>query len=303
MAVVVTGASGFIGRAVVRFLAAAGERVVAVDRRPAPESPSGAALALQADLLDRDELVSVALDEADAVVHLAGCPGVRDAAPDVEWRRHRDNVLATAAVLDRVRRDTPVVVTSSSSVYGGSTGRPSRECDAVRPRGGYAASKVRVEELCQRHLAAGGVVSIARPFTVVGEHQRSDMALSRWLADAAAGRPLTVLGSLERTRDLTDVRDVAAALCALAAAGARGPVNVGSGRGHSLAQMVQAVSTVLGVAVETRVRRATAEEPPDTLADPSRLRALTGVVPVTDLVEVVRRQAVAAGALVGARTT
>ena len=292
MAVVVTGSAGFIGRSLVGELLSRGESVVAVDRREQPAQPG--LLALTADLLDEPgELLDAALAQADAVFHLAGCPGVRDCATDVEQRRHRDNVAATARVLAAVPRHVPVVVASSSSVYGGTHGRASRESHPLRPRGGYARSKVRAEALCAQRLAAGGVVAVARPFTVAGEGQRPDMAVARWLRDAAAGRPLQVFGSLQRSRDVTDVRDVVRVLLALARRRVRGPVNVGTGRSHTLAEIVAAIGEVTGAAVETVITAAPDVEPADTCADTRRLRELVGFVPRTDLTAVVARQAAA----------
>src|SRR5829696_644051 len=159
MAVVVTGAAGFLGRALVAGLVEDGLAVAAVDRRPPPEGPG--VCPLRADLLDRDPAVECALREADAVFHLAGRPGVRDTGPAAEAARLRDNVAATAAVLAAVPAGTPLVVTSSSSVYGDAAGRPSREDDPLRPLGGYARSKAAVERLC----AARGGVAVLRPFT------------------------------------------------------------------------------------------------------------------------------------------
>lgn len=292
MAVVVTGAAGFIGRAVTDLLLRRGERVVAVDRRPVPARPG--LVPLTADLLDGDDMVTAALVDADAVVHLAGCPGVRDARPDVAAHRHRDNVVATSHVLAAVPARTPVVAVSSSSVYGGATaGRRSAESDPLRPRGGYAESKAAMEAVCARRVAAGAQVVVARPFTVAGEGQRPDMALARWIAAARAGRPLTVLGSTDRMRDVTDVRQVARALVALAERGTPGPVNVGTGTGHRLGDLVAAVGTAVGREVAVRVRPAAAFEVPATLADPARLHRLVGFTPVTDLAALVARQAAA----------
>ncbi|MGH8868619.1 MAG: NAD-dependent epimerase/dehydratase family protein, partial [Actinomycetes bacterium] len=97
MTVVVTGAAGFLGGALVRALLEDGERVVAVDRHPLVPRPG--LTVLTADLVDRDPRVLDALAGAEAAYHLAGCPGVRDQRPGVDAYRHRDNVLATAAVL------------------------------------------------------------------------------------------------------------------------------------------------------------------------------------------------------------
>jgi len=295
MAVVVTGAAGFIGRAVVGRLVRDGVRVVAVDRRPVPVPAVGVrsgVRVLTADLLDRDGEVTDALRDADAVVHLAGCPGVRDGGTGVARRRARDNVEAAARVLDTVPDRVPLVVASSSSVYGGARGgRPSVEGDPLAPRGGYARSKVAVEALCAEHLAAGARVTVARPFTVAGEGQRPDMALSRWLAATRGGRPVHVFGSTQRRRDLTDVRQVATVLVALARLGEPGPVNIGTGASHSLAELLDAVSAALGVRPRVEVLPAADEEVVETLADTRRLRSLLGWVPSTDLGAVVRRQA------------
>ena len=289
MTAVVTGAAGFIGRNLVSALAAGGEHVIGIDREPQAAQPGVATVT--ADLLGADPAVVAALAEADAVFHLAGWPGVRDETAGIALRRYRDNVLATASVTAAVPLRTPLVVTSSSSVYGGTRrGRPSRERDRPRPRGGYAESKLLVERICESRIEAGGVATVVRPFTVAGEGQRSDMALARWIAAACAGRPLVVFGSPGRSRDVTDVCQVADALIALAAGGYRGPVNIGTGIGHSLAAMVAAIAEALDLDVETVVGEAEPAEVADTRADTRLLRRLIGWVPETDLRALVRRQ-------------
>ncbi len=290
MTVVVTGSAGFLGRAVVARLLTEGHQVLGIDRRPAPVQGPGHR-ELCADLLEADDRVTTALRGAEGVLHLAGCPGVRDNRPDIAWHRHRDNVLATAAVLAGVGRDVPLLVATSSSVYGGANeGRPCHEGDPLRPRGGYARSKALVEAMCQAHNTAGGCVVLARPFTVAGEGQRADMALAIWIDAARKGRPLRVLGSPDRTRDITDVRDAARAFVDLLEVGVPGVVNVGTGLGHSLAEMIAAVGTGLGVEVRIEIEPADHIEVRDTLADTTRLRDLIGWVPSTDLTEVITRQ-------------
>jgi nucleoside-diphosphate-sugar epimerase len=286
---VVTGAAGFLGRTLVSALSTADERVIGIDREPQAAQPG--VHMITADLLGGDPSVLAALADADAVFHLAGCPGVRDETPGIAVRRYRDNVLATAFVTAAVPRRTPLVVTSSSSVYGGSRhGRPSREGDRLRPQGGYAESKLLVERICDSRIEAGGMATVVRPFTVAGEGQRPDMALARWIAAARAGRALVVFGSRSRSRDVTDVRQVADALIALAARGHRGPVNIGTGTGHSLAAMVAAIGEALDLDVETIAGHAQQAEVADTRADTRLLRRLIGWAPQTDLLALVRRQ-------------
>lgn len=293
MAVVVTGAAGFIGRTTVEVLLGAGYDVIGIDRR-GPGVTAASYTHLTADLLSGEPAVAAALRAADAVIHLAGCPGVRDTGADITWRRHRDNVAATASVLDLVPAQTPLVVASSSSVYGGSVGgRPSAETDELRPKGGYATSKLHAETLCHERLLHGGIVAMARLFTVAGEGQRPDMALARWIEAARAGRPLQVYGSLDRTRDITDVRQAARALIALVERGICGPINVGTGVGHPLRELIDATAAAVGRPVFTSIVPAHPDEVSDTLADVRRLRAAIGFVPTTDLDELVRRQVAA----------
>jgi nucleoside-diphosphate-sugar epimerase len=193
-----------------------------------------------------------------------------------------------------VHSDVPLVVMSSSSVYGGTAGRPSAETDRLRPKGGYAVSKQLVERICHARLQAGGRVTIVRPFTVAGEGQRAGMALAQWISAARQGRPLRLLGSPARTRDVTDVRDAARALVELARLPFDGVVNLGTGVGRTLLELAQAVAAEFGVEVRTVLEPGHPAEVEHTLADTTRLVELIGWVPHTDLRRLVARQAAAA---------
>jgi nucleoside-diphosphate-sugar epimerase len=286
--IVVTGSSGFIGRQLVEHLRQRAHRVVGIDRLA-----QGGSEQLVADVSEPDADARAALAEADAVVHLAGCPGVRDRSPDVGYRRWRDNVVATEQVLAATPHRTPVVVASSSSVYGGSrAGRPSAEHDRLRPVGGYARSKHVVEQACAARRARGGHVTIVRPFTVVGPGQRADMALARWMAAAASGRPLDVYGSLERRRDFTDVRAVVRALALLTELDPT-VLNLGAGRSRSLGELVAAVRARFGDTGLVVTRRP-GGEPDETLADTTRSGDVLGFSLHTDLHGVIAAQATAA---------
>ena len=291
--VVVTGAAGFIGRHVVAGLRDVGHNVTGIDRRA--WLPSEGETLLVTDLLDPD--VVPILGRAEAVVHLAGCPGVRDVRSDVERRRWQDNVLAGEVVLRATPRTTPVVVASSSSVYGGAgtpeRPRPCHEDDPRSPRGGYARSKAVLEDRCRVRAEEGGEVAVLRPFTVAGEGQRPDMALARWIDAARTGGRVTVFGSLRRRRDVTDVRMVARAVIRALDVGLTGVCNVGTGATHTLDELLDAVAAVVGRRPSAEVVPAAQEEVPATLADTALCAAQLGFVPTTDLPALVARQAAA----------
>lgn len=303
MSIVVTGAAGFIGGHVVARLLEGGHRVVAVDRAPILSAPCGDLTTVRADLAEPlGSTLHGALAAADAVIHLAGRPGVRDASPGLARERWRDNVLAGARVLEATPPRTPVVVASSSSVYGGSAdGCASHEDDVLRPRGDYARSKVALEQDCARRAAAGGLVSIARPFTVAGAGQRSDMAIAIWGAAARRGLPLRLFGAPGRRRDITDVRDVTEGLVRMAERRVHGIVNLGTGHSHRLIDLARAVAAAVGREPTIEVTPAAAVEAEATLADTTRCHDLLGFVPTADLPALVAWQLAASGPSVPVR--
>ena len=293
---VVTGSSGFIGAHLVEQLAGRGAEVIGLDRRLPSPGAAGVHLEVELTALDARDLIAETLERADLVFHLAGRAGVRDSGPEVDTARRRDNGLAGATVLGLTPRRTPLLVSSSSSVYGGAQVRAghviaSQESDPVHPRGTYARSKVLVERLCAQRRVRGGLVTVVRPFTVAGPGQRPDMAVSRWLDAALSGEPAKVLGSLERRRDMTDVRQVARAMADLVAHPDLDLVNLGTGSPLRLGDVLSAVVGAVGRPVGIDVEPASREEPAVTCADTTRLEAHLGWVPETDIDELVGAQA------------
>lgn len=292
MKALVTGSSGFIGSCLVDELLFAGAEVTGVDRRPRPGDP---ARFVPMDLAEANCLPELRkwAGWAEVVFHLAGEVGIRNRTPDIARRRRRNIIEAARMVIAASPPRRLLVAVSSSSVYGGAQtegGRviACREGDRPAPVGEYARRKLEMERL---FLRSGRPVAIARPFTVIGEGQRPDMALSLWMEAVRSGRPLRVLGSLERTRDVTDVRLVAAALTRIAQTGETGVFNLGGGRGRTLREMTEAVFSALGAAAPVIVEPAPPEEAVHTLADAARAARTLGVDLTTDLEDAARRQA------------
>lgn len=299
MAVVVTGAAGFIGRHVVRRIRQRGISVVGVDR--CTWTPMAGEAAIVADVAEPDVVVDRMLRRATGVIHLAACAGVRDHRPDVAARRWRDNVVAGARVLEVTPTSTMVVVASSSSVYGGAgpvdRPRPCREDDPVAPQGGYARSKWALERRAMRRAAAGGAVGVVRPFTVAGPGQRPDMAIGRWIAALQAGRELLRYGAGDRRRDITDVFDVAEGIVRMLDRRITTTVNLGTGVTHRLDDVLTLVARRCGVEPTIRVAAVHPADVATTLADIDRCHRLLGFIPEADLPAMIDRQVSAATTL------
>jgi nucleoside-diphosphate-sugar epimerase len=286
---VVTGSAGFIGSHLVTALVGRGHQVTGLDRRSVVPLPGAQHVTLDladATLSDLYALVS----DADLVFHLAALPGVRGSGSAIEEARRRDNVEAARNLLAVVPLDVAVVATSSSSVYGNSPGTGSREDDLLRPMGGYARSKIAMEEICQERRVRGGVVAVVRPFTVAGEGQRSDMAFATWLQALRRGEPIRIFGSEERSRDVTDIRDVVEGLIRTGEGGVDEPVNLGTGVGHRLIDMARNLMEVSGIDGDIVRTPVSTEDVDATRADTTRCRDLLGLTPRTDLHQLLARQ-------------
>lgn len=289
---VVTGSAGFLGRHLVEHLASEGATVVGLDRRPAPTGVAGEHLTVDLGAPGVATDLPQVLAGADVVFHLAG----GGTAPTRTGRANaRDNALATAAVLGATPTGVPLLVASSAEAYGGACRsgghiRPSEESDPLRPSGSGSRSKVFVERLCAQRRNRGGLVTVVRPFTVVGPGQPADRTLARWLMAAEKGFPVGVIGPTDRRRDLVDVRQVGPALAGIASHPSLDVVNLGTGRPVTAAAVLDAIGEALGRPVLVDIEPAPRGLPAVTCAATARLEEVLGWVPETDLDELVRAQ-------------
>jgi GDP-4-dehydro-6-deoxy-D-mannose reductase len=299
MRVLVTGATGFVGRHLLVALRAAGHESIALG------GPHDAPPATGADLLDAAAMRRAVDDAApDAIVHLAGQAFVPQSIAD-PLGTLAVNAGGTAHVLeaargyrDRVQRPLRVLVISSAEVYG--IQRPERmpldETAVVRPGNAYAASKLAAEAYALAwHRSYGLDCVVARPFNHIGPGQDPRFVVpsfARQLADIAAGAPpLLHVGNLEAQRDFLDVRDVAAAYVLLLANGRSGEVfNISSGRPVAIREVLRQLITIARVPVEIREdpERMRASDLPLLSGDSAKLRAETGWEPRLTLTESLR---------------
>ena len=320
--ILVTGGAGFIGTAVSRRLLDAGCAVTVVDglptdrqvrnaaelARPAPASgrsslPPGRSLAppagelagaelLQADLAGLD--LRRVLSRVDAVVHLAGSPGVQTSWAGGFARHLHGNVALAQRLLDAAL-DTRVgrlVLASSSSVYGDTGTAAAHEDRGHAPISPYGATKAAMELLVGAYAARGVPAVALRYFTVYGRRQRPDMAVHRMIAAALGGTAFPLRGDGTQERDLTHVDDVVAAtLAALERPLRPGTVcNVGGGRPVPLHDVIDLVGRLTGNPVPTTRVSPAPGDPARTAADIDRAAALLGWRPRVSLADGLRDQ-------------
>jgi UDP-glucose-4-epimerase GalE len=192
---------------------------------------------------------------------------------------------------------TSVIYSSTAAVYGTPAEVPIRETAALAPMSPYGASKLGVEHVLDAYGTAYGLRWAAlRYFNAAGAHPDGTMReahqpethLVPLVLDAALGRrpPLTVYGDDYATPDGTCIRDYVhvcdladahlAALDVLRAGRSVGALNLASGAGYSVRDVVAAAGRLCGVDVPHVVGTRRAGDPPALLADASRAAALLG---------------------------
>jgi UDP-glucuronate 4-epimerase len=299
MRILVTGGAGFIGSHVCAALRARGDEVALLDDfndfydpalKRAVAAAAGARI-FEVDVRDAGALREVfAQFSPAAVIHLAARAGVRASLEDPALYVEV-NVQGTLALLAAMRAAgcRRLVFASSSSVYGEAGRAPFGEDQPldsiVSP---YAVTKLAAEQLCRIAATQDGLaVTALRFFTVYGPRQRPDLAISKFTARIAEGRPIELYGDGSSSRDYTYVDDIAAGV--LAALDRLAPgfrvYNLGGDQPVSLARLVSELEAVIGRRAEIVHRPPQPGDVSRTWADISRARAELGYEPRVRLAE------------------
>jgi UDP-glucose 4-epimerase len=245
--VVVTGATGAVGPAVVRACLAAGRRVRTFSLDAAPVGLLPAAVEARTGDICDGEAVRSAVAGAQTVVHLAAFLHQFKAAADLDRRFERINVGGTenvmrAATVAGVRR---VVFLSTIAVYGPSDGRVIDEHTRPAPDTTYARTKLEAEEIVRSTRSGGeSIGTVLRSAAVYGARVKGNY---RRLAEAIVRRRFIPLGRGDNRRTLVHDTDVArAAVLAAEHPAAPGRVfNVTDGGIHTLREIIGAIYVAL----------------------------------------------------------
>lgn len=311
-ATLVTGGAGYIGSHTVRALRGADRPVVVLDslELSTADAVIDAPLVV-GDIADEALVERVCRDhEVDTIVHFAAYKNVGESMLD-PGRYFRNNVAGTVHLLDAAVRAgvRQVVFSSSCSVYGTPAQVPVDETQPLHPESVYAETKAMVERVLHWYGTVHGVRSVSlRYFNAAGASSDArigeDWTYALNLIPVAIRALLTgdqvlqVYGDDYPTPDGTCVRDYihvddlaaahVAAIDHLHRGGATTQVNVGTGVGSSVREVLDGIERIAGRPVphETVGRRE--GDPAMTFADTSRSRELLGWAPRHDLDEILR---------------
>ncbi|QEH35735.1 UDP-glucose 4-epimerase [Aquisphaera giovannonii] len=292
MNVLVTGGAGYVGSHAAKLLAREGHELWIYDnlvfghRGAAP-----AGRLIEGDLLDFDKLAGVLREkEIDAVMHFAAFAYVGESVTDPA-KYYRNNVLGTLSLMEAMRATgvSKIVFSSTCATYGEPDSVPIRETQPQRPINPYGFTKLVIEHaLADYTRAYGWGYAALRYFNAagasadgdIGEDHDPETHLIPLILQVALGQreKVTIFGDRLPTPDGTCIRDyihvddlATAHLAALGKLekGTELKLNLGTGRGTSVREVIDACREVTGHPIPADVAGPRAGDPPSLVADPS----------------------------------
>ena len=280
--IIVTGGAGFIGSNVVDELVVRGFDVHVIDNLSGgkKEQVNKDATLHVLDITNLESIEKI-FDGAKYVFHLAALPRVQYSI-EHPTETQKTNVTGTLNVLMAAHKAgvEKVIYSASSSVYGDQDKMPLEEDMKASPKSPYGLEKYIGELYCRLWNEVYGLKTVClRYFNVYGPRQSDEgayaLVIAKFLKQKREGKPLTITGDGEQTRDFTHVRDVVQAnMLAMESqnVGAGEVINIGSGKNYS----VNNIAELIGGPVEHIAPRL---EPKHTLADILRAKKLLGWQP------------------------
>jgi UDP-glucose 4-epimerase len=303
--ILVTGGAGYIGSTATAILAERGHEVVVFDDLSMghADAVDPRATFIQGSLLDADSLRN-ALVGCQAVIHFAGKSLVGESVLNPELYHHV-NVDGTQNLLDAmaVHGIDRIVFSSSAATYGQPLDNPITEESVAQPTNPYGASKLAIDQM----ISASGISAISlRYFNVAGaydsengwlpERHNPETHLIPLVLRATAENPLKIFGTDWNTKDGTCIRDyvhvvdlIEAHILALNALKPQVHeiVNLGSGGGYSVREVISEASKVVGRAVPAIESSRRAGDPASLVASIVKAKTLLSWKPTQDLASMI----------------
>lgn len=300
--ILVTGAAGFIGSAVVRELSRQGSNVVAVDALlgglypPDEKSERFEGLStlpgVEVHKLDlRTDDLRVLPSSITHIINQAAMPGLGLSWEDFDLYSSC-NVVALARLIEVAQdwRIEKFVQISTSSVYGSEA--IGDESQALQPVSPYGVTKLAGENLALAHWRDSGFpATILRYFSVYGPGQRPDMAYRKFIDKALRHQTITVFGSGEQSRSNTFIDDVVSGTIAALDKGAPGEVfNIAGGHERTLNEALSIIESALGHSLQIERMESARGDQIRTAGDSSKAQRILGFRNTVDLAEGLSRQ-------------
>jgi UDP-glucose 4-epimerase len=309
MRVLVTGGAGYIGSVATEMLLDRGFEVAVLDDCSTGhrDAVSGAAKFIEGSVLDT-ESIALALKDCEAVFHFAAKSLVGESVekPDLYFDV---NVTGTRNLLAEMAKAkiAKLVFSSTAATYGEPDVIPITESATTKPTSPYGETKLAVDQMISEEAKSGLAAISLRYFNVAGALETS----SGWLAErhnpethlipnllrSTVEKPLKIFGDDWHTKDGTCIRDyihvvdlIEAHILALESltAGEHKIINLGSGGGYSVAEVVSAASKVLGRVIPVEVGARRSGDPAVLIADISLAAEILSWKPKHDIESMVR---------------
>jgi nucleoside-diphosphate-sugar epimerase len=229
----------------------------------------------------------------EAIVHLAGQPGVRGSWGSSFHRYVTNNLQVTQKLLEEFKGSKlkRFIYASSSSVYG-DVGEVLSEDMRLEPKSPYGVTKLSAEHLCRLYHVEHKIPTVAlRFFSVYGPGQRPDMAFHRFCQSLLREAAISIYGDGKQIRDYTYVDDVVDVVSAALTADVAGQVvNVGGGSPATLLEAIAALEEVSGKPCARTFLERQKGDVFSTRADTAKLERLFGFKPKVSLKEGLARE-------------
>lgn len=319
MRVLVIGGAGYIGSHVCKALISANFQPIIYDNmdqsRPFPINFIKWGKIIRGDLLDTSFLENVLLHiQPVGVIHLAAFHNVRESALDPE-KYYTNNCMGTLSLLKAMTyaKVSSLIFSSSASIYGIPHYTPIDEEHPKVPLSPYGRSKWFIEQMLADFEQAHQIHSIClRYFNAAGADVEGDMGENHHpethlipltlLAAMRQGPPLMLYGEDHSTFDGTPIRDYVhvsdlaeahvLALKHLLKNRKSIPINLGTGRGYSVKEVITMVESLLDCTVPYTMGSRSPFDPPILIANPARAKQILGWKPrYSDLKRVIQTAA------------